>query len=64
MMIFPVGIGSPNVMTVQRPHDANPGEHRRPAKVGNEKQPFHSGLPFRGVVFGLGQSGDVEGGIL
>jgi hypothetical protein len=46
-------------VTVQCPHDTDPGEHRRAAKLGNKKQRLHRGLPFRGVVLGLGQLGGV-----
>ena len=46
-------------MTVQCPHDADPGEHRRATKLHNQQQGFHRGLPFRGIVLGLGQLGDV-----
>jgi hypothetical protein len=31
--------------------------------LGNQQQRFHRGLPFFGIVFGLGQFGDVEGGV-
>jgi hypothetical protein len=31
--------------------------------LGNQQQCLHRGLPFFGVVFGLGQFGDVERGI-
>jgi hypothetical protein len=49
--------------SVQRPHDPDPGEHRRAAKLGNEKQGFHCGLPFRGIVLGFRKFGDLERGV-
>jgi hypothetical protein len=33
-------------VAVQRSHDADPGEHGRPAKLGKKKQRFHRGLPL------------------
>lgn len=48
---------------VQRSHHADACEHRWPVMLCNEKQRLHRGLPFRGVVFGLGQFGYVERGI-
>jgi hypothetical protein len=58
MMIFPVGIELPNVVTIQRPHDSDPGEHRRTAKFCDQEQRFHRGLPWRCVVFRLRQLGN------
>jgi hypothetical protein len=48
---------------VQRSHDADPGEHRGPAALGDQQQRLHRGLPFVSVVFGLGQFRDVERGV-
>jgi hypothetical protein len=36
MMTFAVGIKDPFEVTVQRPHDADPGQHRRAAALRNE----------------------------
>jgi hypothetical protein len=36
---------------VMVPHDADPGEHRRPAMFCNQQQRFHRGLPWLGIVF-------------
>jgi hypothetical protein len=52
---FPSGPAElPFDVTIQRPHDADPGEHRRAAALGNQQQRFHRGLPFFGIVFGPG----------
>jgi hypothetical protein len=50
-------------VAIQRSHHSDPREHRRPVMLCNEKQPFHRGLPFSGIVFCLGQSGDVKRGV-
>ena len=50
-------------VTIERVHHADPGEHRRAAALGNQQQRFHRRLPFGGVVFGLGELGDVGGGV-
>lgn len=50
-------------MPVQRPHNADPREHRWPITFCNQKQRFHRGLPFRRIMFCLGQLGDVERGV-
>jgi hypothetical protein len=38
-----------------------PGEHRRSAALSDQQKRFHRGLPFFGIVFGLGELGDVDG---
>jgi hypothetical protein len=48
---------------VQRPHHADPSEHRRPVMLSDQHQRLHRGLPFRDIVFWLGQLGDVERGV-
>ena len=50
-------------MAVQRPHDADPREHGRPVMLCDQQQRLHRGLPFRDIVFCLGQFGDVERGV-
>ena len=47
---------------VDRPHDSDAREHRWSAMF-RDQQRFHPGLPFVGIVFGLGQFGDVCGGV-
>ena len=61
MRVFPVGTERPLDVAIERPHDADSREHRRAAKFCDQEQCFHGGLPWRGVVFRLGQLG---GGIL
>ena len=48
----------------QRPHDTDAREHRRAVTFGNEQQRLHRYLPFFGIVFCLGQPGDVLPGVL
>jgi hypothetical protein len=51
-------------MPMQRPHDANPSEHRWPVMFCDEKQSLHHGQPFFfGIVFRLGQFGDLLRGV-
>jgi hypothetical protein len=63
MSILPRQVELSFDMTIERPHHAYPGKHRRSAALGNQQQRFHRGLPFRGIVFGLWQLGDVERGV-
>jgi hypothetical protein len=51
-------------MPIQRPQDADPREHRRPVMLHNQQQRFGRCLPFVGIVFCLGQLGDVGTGVL
>jgi len=62
-MILAQRIKLPNAVTVQCSHEADPREHRRAAKLANEKQSFHRRLPFRSLVLGFEQLRDVERGI-
>jgi hypothetical protein len=57
MMGLAVQIELTNNVPVQRPHDADPGQHRRPVMFGNQQWRVHRGLPSVGVVFCLGQPG-------
>lgn len=50
-------------MPIERPHHAYPGEHRWAAALGNKQKRLHRGLPFLGIVFSLGELGDVERGV-
>ena len=63
MRVLPQRVELSFDMTVQRPHDADPGAHRRAAAHGNKQKRFHRGLPFCAIVFGLGELGGVEGGV-
>jgi hypothetical protein len=64
MMWFAVQIELANIVAVQCLHHADPREHRRPVKLYNQQQRFHRCLPFVGVVFCLGQLGDVVASVL
>jgi hypothetical protein len=63
MRVLPQRVERSLDMTIERPHHAYPGEHRRAAALGNQQQRFHRGLPFGGIVFGLWELGDVGGGV-
>ncbi|MDH2407073.1 hypothetical protein QCM77_45790, partial [Bradyrhizobium sp. SSUT18] len=54
----------PNVMAVQCPHDADPREHRRAAKIGYQHQRLDGGLPFWRIMLALRQLRDEGGGIV
>jgi hypothetical protein len=56
MRLLPVGVERPLDVPVERPHDADPGEHHRAAKFRDQEQRFHCGLPFWGVVLAFGSS--------
>jgi hypothetical protein len=58
-MILAIGIELALDVPIQRPHDADPRKHRRPAQRRDQHQRFHGGLPLRGHVFGLRELGDV-----
>ena len=51
MVVFAIRIARARRVPVQRFHDTNPREHRRPVMLGHQDQRFHRGLPFLGVVF-------------
>jgi hypothetical protein len=57
-------IKHPLDVTVQGSHDADPREHRRAAMFCNQQKRLHRGLPFFGIVFSLGQLGDVVASVL
>ena len=63
MLGLPRRLEHPLDVTVQRSHYAYAREHRRAVALGYQQQRLHNGQPFFGVVFGLRQLGDVEGGI-
>lgn len=50
-------------MPMERSHHANRREHRRAAMFCNQQQRLDRGLPFFGIVFWLGQFGDVVRGV-
>jgi len=59
MRVLPRRVELPFDATIQRPHNTYPGEHRRVAALGYQQQRFHRGLPFLGIMFGLGELRDV-----
>jgi hypothetical protein len=63
MLFLPVRVQLPFGVTIQCPHHADPGKHRRSATLSDQQKRFHGGLPFCGIVFGLRQLGDVERGV-
>jgi hypothetical protein len=55
MSVLPRRVELPFDVTIQCPHNAYPGEHRRAAAISDQQKRFHRGLPFYGIVFsGLG----------
>jgi hypothetical protein len=64
MMVFAVRIEDVLDATVQRPHDADPRKHRRPAKCRDQDQGFRRSLPLRSLMLSLRKLGDVPAGIL
>ena len=63
MLVLPRRIEHPLDVAIQCPHHAYPGQHRWPVMFGNQQQRLHRGLPFFGIVFCLGQFGDVKRGV-
>jgi hypothetical protein len=63
MSLFPRRIEDALDVPIQRSHDAYPRKHRWPTMLRNEKQSFHRGLPFVGVVLCFRQCGDVVRGV-
>jgi hypothetical protein len=59
MRIFARWIKPALDVTVQCPQDADARHHGRPAMFCNQQQRLHRGLPWLGVVFDLGEFGDV-----
>jgi hypothetical protein len=53
MMVFAVRIEDVLDATVQRPHDADPRKHRRPAKCRDQDQGFRRSLPLRSLMLSL-----------
>ena len=60
MRVFARWIEFALYVPVQRSHHSDPREHRRAAQRRGQDQSFHRCLPWLGVVFSLGQFGDVE----
>jgi hypothetical protein len=63
MCVLPRRVELPFDMTIERSHHADPREHRRSAALSDQQKRFHRGLPFFGIVFGLGELSDVERGV-
>jgi hypothetical protein len=53
VVLFAIGIKYAFDVPVQRPHDANPREHRRSARRRDQDQGFRCSLPFRRRVLSL-----------
>ena len=64
MRILPRCIEHALNVTIERPHHADARKHCWPAKLCDQDQGFHRGLPFRGRVFRLWQLGDVGAGVV
>jgi hypothetical protein len=55
MCVLPRRVELPFDVTIERSHHPYPGEHRRAAALSDQQKRFHRGLPFLGIVFGLGE---------
>jgi hypothetical protein len=64
MSVFPIGIENPGVVAVDRPHDADPRQHCRPATRRDEHQGLHRVLPLWRTVLCFRKLGDVIAGVL
>jgi hypothetical protein len=53
MRSFAIRVELTHDVPVQRPHDANPRKHRRPAIFRREDQHLDRDLPSLGVLIGL-----------
>jgi hypothetical protein len=63
MLFLTISSKNPLNMPVQHSHYANPREHRWPVLLSDQEQRLHRSLPFIGLVFCLGQLGDVVCGV-
>lgn len=63
MLVFARRVKHALDVPVDRSHDADAREQRWPVLFCDQQQRFQRGLPFVGIVFGLGQLGDVRGGV-
>jgi hypothetical protein len=64
MRFFAIWIEHALDMTVRRPHNTNPRQHRWPVLLNHQEQRLHCGLPFGRLRFGFGELGDVSAGVL
>jgi hypothetical protein len=48
---------------VKRSHNGNPRKHRWPVLFSHQEQRLPRGLPFRRLLFGFGQLGDLGPGV-
>jgi hypothetical protein len=64
MMVLARWIKHPLDVTVQRPHDPDPRQHRRAAALGDQQQRLRRSLPLPRLVLGLRKLRDVVAGIL
>ena len=64
MRILALGVENSLNLSIERPHDADPREHRRASQRHDQDHGFHCGLPFRRLVLGFGELCDVIAGVL
>jgi hypothetical protein len=55
MGFFSIAIEHTLCVPIKRPHDSDPGKHRRSAKGSDQDERFHGGLPFRSLMLGFGE---------
>jgi hypothetical protein len=63
MMVFPIWIEHALDVAVQGSHVADPREHRRAARRGDQDQRLHGRLPLCSLMLGFWQLRDVVAGI-
>lgn len=63
MRFFPLRVELRDILSLQCPHDPDPGKHRRSAASRYQDQRLHRRLPFRRRVLFLRQGGNVLAGV-
>jgi hypothetical protein len=64
MRVFAIWVELAHDMTIQGPHDADARHHGRAVVIHDQEHRFDRSLPFRALLFRLGQFGCSPCGIL
>jgi hypothetical protein len=64
MRVSAIGVEHALDVPIQCPHDANTCKHRWAARLSDQDQGFHRGLPFGGLMLGFRKPRDEFAGIL
>ena len=62
--VFAIGVENSLDLSIERLHDADPGEHPRASQRYDQDQGFHCGLPFRGLMVSFRKARDEFAGVL